>query len=167
VRFTVPVGGGRSPSSFGEMSERAKIARTLPKCHYIALALFALALALWLIHPSPVLYLLSFSVLGVLWFGAVIWMWRMWRFLATIAAMLAFALYQLPERLFDLPTQVQELQGILLAFSIVAFLLFLFRDAVIRYARLHQNTELGAAPNGGPAASVDDSSASGGPPSVR
>jgi hypothetical protein len=142
------------------------MAKALQKSQYAALALFLAAFLLWLRDPSPVLYLLSFSVLGFVWFVAVIWMWRMWHIVATIVAMFAFALYQLPQRLFDLPTQAQELQGVLMALSIVAVLLYLFRDAVIRYARLHKNTETCASPNGGPTASVDNSNAPGGPPSV-
>ena len=57
---------------------RAEIAKVLPKCHYVAVALFLAGLLLWLIEPCPVNYLLTFSLLGICWFGAVIWMWRMW-----------------------------------------------------------------------------------------
>ena len=115
------------------------MARALQKAHYVAFVVFLVAAVLWLIDPSPALYLLSFSALGVLWFVAVIWMWRKANILAYSVAMLAFALYQLPARLFDLPNQVQDLQGVLLALSILGILLYLFRNAVIRYARFHEN----------------------------
>jgi hypothetical protein len=150
----------------GQQTQRKQIVRTLPICHRIAAGLFLVSLLLWLVDPGPAMYLLASALLGVLWFGAVVWMWRMWCFVANLAAMFAFALYLVPERLFHPLSQVQEVQGGLLAFSIVSILLYVFRDAVVRYGRLHSDTEPGAAPNGGPATASGNSGAMGGPPSV-
>jgi hypothetical protein len=151
------------PSS--EQAQRKQIARTLPHCHYIALGLFLVDLLLWGIEPSPAWYLLAFALVGVIWFGALVWMWRMWSFVAAIAAMVAFALYVVPERLFHASSQVQQGQGVLLAFSVASILLYLFRRAVVRYARLDRDT--GPAGNRGPSIRPDSSQTGGGPPSVN
>jgi hypothetical protein len=149
-----------------EQTQREQIAKTLPICHYIAAGLFVVALVLWLIDPSPSKYLLVSVLLGLLWFGAVVWMWRMWHFIATLAAMVVFALYLVSERLFHPLSQVHQVQGVLFAFSIVFILLYLLRDLVVRYGRLRSGTEPGVSPKGGPAERLGNSGVGGGPPSV-
>lgn len=97
------------------------------------------AMTLWCVTPATPTYLLMFAAVGVLWSVTVVWMWRMWSVIGTVAAMFIFAVgYLLPPTLFSVSSQVGELQGLFLAFSIAAFLLWIFRTRVIRYARLEQ-----------------------------
>ncbi|MBE0543901.1 MAG: hypothetical protein IH623_21370 [Verrucomicrobia bacterium] len=137
--------------------ELAGIAKAFPFCHIIAVVSFLATLVLWLMHPSPWPYLLTFGLISIVWFGLIAWMWRMRRFITTLLAMAVFGLtYQVPvsifERLYaDELSESQLWQPLLLALSIIAVLFYTFRTWVVSYARLHTNTEPADAPNERPA----------------
>lgn len=120
-----------------DREQKQQMARVLPRLHWCAVLLLVCAIGFWFIAPAVPAYLLTFAVVGVLWAMTVVWMWRMWSVVGTLAAMLIFAFgYLLPPRLFSVSSQIGELQGLFLAFSVAAFLLWVFRRQVVRYARL-------------------------------
>lgn len=120
-------------------TQQTKLARVLPRLHWCAVFLLVCAIILWFIAPATPAYLLMFAVVGVLWSVTVVWMWRIWSIVGNLAAMFVFAIsYLLPAKVFSVSSQVGELQGLFLAFSIAAFLLWVFRARVIRYARLER-----------------------------
>jgi hypothetical protein len=120
-----------------DRTSRGKIARWLSRLHWCAALLLVCATVFWLIEPATPAYLLMYAAVGVLWSLTVAWMWRMWSVIGNLAAMFVFAIgYLLPPKLFSVSSQIGELQGLLLAFSISAFSLWIFRARVICYARL-------------------------------
>lgn len=122
-----------------DRAQQSKIVRALPRLHWCAALLLVCAAVLWFVDSAAAAYLLMFAGVGVLWFVTVVWMWRMWSFVGNLAAMFVFAIgYLLPPRVFSVSSQVEEIQGLFLAFAVTAFLLWTFRTRVIRYARLER-----------------------------
>ena len=122
-----------------DREQKEKMARVLPRLHWVAVLLLVCAMGSWLIAPAVPAYLLTFAAVGVLWAVTVVWMWRMWSVVGTLAAMLVIAFgYLLPPRLFSVSSQIGELQGVFPALSVATFLLWMFRRQVVRYARLER-----------------------------
>jgi hypothetical protein len=131
----------------------------------ILTSVIACSLMLW--SPVSGLYLTIAAASGLLLFFATL-MEAHFRFPAVLVVLLLIPAHYEGRRMFVEPgfQTVSLLQFGCVAIAVWSSLVFVFRNYLLRHFERAYRAEPSASPNGGPAASVDNPNAPGGPPSV-
>jgi dolichyl-phosphate-mannose--protein O-mannosyl transferase len=97
----------------------------------------AVAVTMFFIHSAPALHLVVMAVLGFLWGGLLAFSWRMEKMILQLLVIVFVAgSSTLAERLFQLTSQFQNVQGLMLAFASAGVLFAVFQRRIAVFARL-------------------------------